>query len=229
MSASILQFSSQSFIALAKGFRICATDEAAGRCLAVSLDLGLAAHERLGLSTRLVKWRVIDDPRYLDHWAVMLDDERVIDLTRVQVDGNVRLVSRLSDYPSNYTEPRIYPAALLMHEYARHGSVGLGRLSSRFMLTCGMNLLHHDLGVALRALDVRLAMSSMRESGRFFGRLALGCLTRALDMRAREPVDRLTAEPDVSSRPSAVARIDQNVFFLRPRHALASITSVHWN
>jgi hypothetical protein len=222
MSASILQFSSHSLIALAHGMRLRTADEAAGRCLAVSLDLTLAAHEQLGLATRVVKWRVTDDPHFVDHWAVMLDDDRVIDLTRVQVDGNARLVSRLADYPANYCDPRVYPAALLMHDYAKYGSTGEGRLSNRFMWTCGIRLLSHDLLDAARIGDVGSALSSLRESARFMGRFIVGCATRALDARARRLVDRLTSVPDINSYVSlagAATGGDTNVFVFR-RHRL---------
>lgn len=75
----------------ARELRAPARPEVAGRCLAASLAFCRAAR-RHGVETRLVVWSVAGDREFLDHWAVMLANGLIVDLTRAQVDGRSDIV-----------------------------------------------------------------------------------------------------------------------------------------
>jgi len=185
---------------LARKFQILAADQAAGRCLSVSLEFALAARRQLGAEVQLVKWRVRDDPAYLDHWAVLLDNDTVVDLTHVQVDGSTKLVCRVTDYPSNYVNRCVYPAALLSAAYAARQAPHAARLSDGFLWTCGTRLLGHDLRASLRSLHGGRAVAALREFATFLACFAFGVLTRALERRASRLLGRLRPHADVSAR-----------------------------
>jgi hypothetical protein len=57
------------------------------------------------------------DPDFLEHWAVVLCKDQVVDLTRLQVDGRGGVVFALHDYPSNFVRRRVYPAHLFSPAY----------------------------------------------------------------------------------------------------------------
>ena len=94
-------------LAYAEDLRIDNRVDAQGRCLAASLELAAFAYS-LGFESRLVMWRVVDDPQYHDHWAVAVQPELVLDSTHVQVDGTTDVLQILRSYPSNYMPPRMY-------------------------------------------------------------------------------------------------------------------------
>jgi hypothetical protein len=149
---------------------------------------------------QLVKWRVKDDPAYVDHWAVLLDADNVVDLTRVQVDGSTKLVCRIGDYPANYVNRRIYPAALLGPAYAARRAPGAARLSNAFLWTCGTTLLRHDLSAALRRREWRGGRAALDEFATFLTCFTFSCLTRALERRARRLLGRLRPHAEPSAR-----------------------------
>lgn len=91
-------------------------EEAEGQCFASSLELGLIA-EDWGLTPSLVHWSIRNDRQYCEHWAVLMDDNVVIDLTRAQVDARPGNLFLLADYPASFGHPRIYPAAGILHLY----------------------------------------------------------------------------------------------------------------
>lgn len=190
----------QAFTSLARKFQIASADEAAGRCLSVSLEFALAARRLLDADVRLVKWRVKNDPAYLDHWAVLLDDDNVVDLTRVQVDGSTKLVCRIADYPANYVNRCVYPASLLAPAYMARRAPNAARLSNTFMWTCGTTLLRHDLAAALRRRDLRAVRAAVDEFTTFLVCLGFSSLTRALAKRASRLLGRLHPHAEPSAR-----------------------------
>ncbi len=120
-------------------------DEAFGRCLELSLSLAQAAHAS-GIEVELVLWSVTGDPHFLDHWAVRIDGNHVIDPTRVQVDGRIALLHAAADYPPNYVRMRRYPANLLLPLYVNRAVGRDGRLSQRFLWALRWRLFRYDIG-----------------------------------------------------------------------------------
>ena len=90
-------------------------DEAEGRCLwSVLMFAARAAENELFLY--LIRWSVRNDS-YIDHWAVRLNHWQVIDFTRAQIDKKRGYVFDVDDYPGNYQNRRVYPAALFLKHF----------------------------------------------------------------------------------------------------------------
>lgn len=96
-----------------------------------------------------------DDLDYLEHWAVVTEGGRVLDLTAVQVDGDPRPSRRVDEYPANYVRPRLYPASVVLsamsgdvltpdHRYLRWQLWGLN-----------LQLFRHDAAQALWSASPR--------------------------------------------------------------------------
>jgi len=183
-------------LSLAERMQLTTREEAAGHCLSVSLDFALAARQFYGEESRLIKWTVVGDPHYVDHWAVLLDDERVLDMTHVQVDGRRRLVSRIDSYPSNFCNARVYPAELLTGAYMESQGHETGRFTNRFIWTCGARLFRHDVTAALAAHHLHGLRVALGEGWRFLRLFLLGCMRRWLERRARQLVSRLHERAD---------------------------------
>lgn len=206
--ATVHDLSRSKLIALAPAFEITRADEAAGRCLSVSLDFALAARERFGIELDLVKWRVVGDLSYVDHWAVRLDEDTAIDLSHVQVDGSRRLVSPLADYPGHFQRRRIYPAASLLDAYVASLLTHDARLTNRFLWTCGTELLAHDLRRSWVSRDAGLALSALGELRTFLVLFCNGWLARSLERRAATLLARLNSQPDISARRTEAMPLD---------------------
>ncbi len=191
---------SQRLCALAAHFEIRRAEDAAGRSLTASLEFALAARRQLGIDVQLVKWNVRDARGDIDHWAVQLDHSRVLDLTRVGVDGSARLVCGIDDYPHGYQFRRPYPARPILEAYERHAVFGEVRMSTRFVLTCAAVLLGLDLRAARRGRDPHLAASAMQTFARAMTCLALGKLARTLERPLARLLRVLNDRPDVDAR-----------------------------
>ncbi|RQP26549.1 hypothetical protein [Piscinibacter terrae] len=198
--ATLHNINSKRLISLAERLQLTTQEEAAGHCLSVSLDFALAARQFYGVESRLIKWSVTDDRNYVDHWAVLLDDERVLDMTHVQVDGRATLVARIAGYPANFRDARVYPAELLTDAYLESQQQETGRLTNRFLWTCGSRLFRHDAKAAIAARDLAGLRVALRQGGQFLGLFLMGCMTRWLEARARHLMGRLRAQPDLSDR-----------------------------
>lgn len=175
---------------LAARHRLRSAVHARGRCFSVSLDLAQDAHKR-GLAVTLLRWRVMGQDDFVDHWAVRFDAERALDLSSVQFDPAGRLLQPISLYPAEFLDCREYPASLFLPTYARVALHRRGRLPLTFLSTVCTAMWRHDLGSALRRgalLDA--AVVSVRYAAR---RLVLGIerWRRKLERRER----RLRGEP----------------------------------
>ena len=207
-----LPFSARRLVTLARSFRAARVADARGQCLARSLDLALAAREQFGLELELVRWTVVGDPDFLDHWAVRLDATRTIDPTRVQVDGRRTLVGEIDAYPARFQRPRSYPAALLASAYQRSLSSTVDqRFTNAFARTCGVRLLRHDLGRAWHDRDVQGGLRAAAVYLQHLRCLAWIAATRALERRSAELLLRLhrAALPAPCAAMRAPARIEQ--------------------
>jgi hypothetical protein len=93
--------------------------QAQGRCMTTALAFCHAALQE-NVAAEVVVWAVKGDPDFLDHWAVLLGHHRVVDLTRMQVDGRTDLSYTLEDYPANFARRRVYPAQIFMPIFEAH-------------------------------------------------------------------------------------------------------------
>jgi hypothetical protein len=198
--ATLHNINTRRLISLAERLQLTKADEAAGHCLSVSLDFALAAKQFYGEDSRLIKWSVAGDRNHVDHWAVLLDDERVLDMTHVQVDGRTTLVARIASYPANFHHARVYPAELLTGAYLESQEHGTGRFTNRFLWICGSRLFRHDMKAALAARDMARLQVALGQGVQFLGLFLMGCMTRWLEGRARHLMGRLHAQPDLSDR-----------------------------
>lgn len=189
--------STRRLVLLAERLQLTTAEEAAGHCLSVSLDFALAARQFYGLESRLVKWTVVGDRHYVDHWAVLLDDEHVLDMTHVQVDGRNTLVASIDSYPAHFRMARTYPAELLTDAYIESQEHGTGRFTSRFLWTCGARLFAHDLQAAFVSRELSNFGMALRQGAQFLGLFLMGCMTRWLEARARRLMRRLHDHPGV--------------------------------
>ena len=192
--------SRQRLVSLARRFETGRAGDAAGRCLSLSLEVALAARAQLGIDVQLVTWHVVGDPTYIDHWAVLLDDQTVIDPTRVQVDGRRRLLSPLADYPGHFSNRRVYPASLLLDAYAESETRGGTRLTNSFLWTCGTRQLRFDLAAAWRERKLGRAAAALSQARTFASCFVIGALTRAIEKRMLTLMGRLHTQPDLSAR-----------------------------
>jgi hypothetical protein len=87
-------------------------EDAMGKCFLSSVEFAIAFSKYAEL--RLIRWEVKDDVHYCEHWAVGISDSEVIDLTRVQVDGNTEVLHQISSYPANYTQMKQYPVSVVL-------------------------------------------------------------------------------------------------------------------
>lgn len=165
----------QVLLQLARRFHLTAHGEAVGRCFAAALGLAQAAREH-GIAVELVRWQVAGDRDFCDHWVVACGDGMVIDLTRVQVDGNTGLLHPVSSYPANYRNLRRYAACLLLPLFEQVRNNEQDRMPFAFMWQSGLALVRHDVKSAYRARQWRRFCRSLDEMAIFAARMVLGTL-----------------------------------------------------
>ncbi|HEY8024067.1 MAG TPA: hypothetical protein VIF60_05840 [Burkholderiaceae bacterium] len=151
---------------LGKRFHIADPKEAFGRCFAATLEFAACADGH-GYETQLIRWQVAHDPDFCDHWAILFHESTVLDLTRVQVDGNPDLVHKLDTYPANYHHPRRYPSAILLQNFQRLTESRLGRLPFWFMWDCGVAMVCYDIRSAIKARHFGEFVQSLVGAARF--------------------------------------------------------------
>jgi len=168
---------------LAARHRLRSPVQARGRCFSASLDLALDAQKR-GVSVTLLRWRVVGDDDFVDHWAVRFDDQQALDLSSVQFDPAGRLLQPMALYPEPFIDRRDYPASLFLPTYARVALHRRGRLPLPFLSSVCTAMWRHDIGLALG----RFALFEAAEvSLRFLARrLVLGIERWRRDLERRE-------------------------------------------
>ena len=159
--------------------------DAKGMCFYSSLKFALDAQQR-GETVQLVRWELVDDDDFCDHWAVYWTEDRVIDLSYRQFSPHSSaLVHKIEDYPSNCLRPRVYPAHLLLGRFARLEDLGGGRrLPVSFMIASGWALFKHDLSQSGQQPGSR--MMAALYSSRMLMRTAYKCTVSALLERFKE-------------------------------------------
>lgn len=138
-------------------------------CFQATLALGREAR-RLSLEERVtfIRWRVLRDVNFLEHWALALDDGSVLDMTAVQVDGNPNPLRSVEGYPANYVRPRRYPIALVLAVMERDVLEPGKNYSRRLLWVLHRRLFRHEAGHALRACSPRAlcnAVAALVRSG----------------------------------------------------------------
>jgi hypothetical protein len=132
----------------------------------------------LGLEGRVafVRWRVCRDLNFLEHWALVLDNARVLDMTAIQVDGNPDPLRRLAGYPENYVRPRQYPVSIVMNVMDRHVPEPDRHFSRRLLWGLHLRLFRHDIGNAFRERSPLALIDGTRELVRRGTTLCMGYL-----------------------------------------------------
>jgi hypothetical protein len=113
---SLLGVSGKRLARIAQALRARTAAQAKGHCFSSSMEFCLAARNE-NVNAELVVWSVKGDPDFLEHWAVKLSKDQIVDLTRMQVDGRSGVHFALDDYPANFVRRRIYPAHLFLPAY----------------------------------------------------------------------------------------------------------------
>ncbi len=165
----------QALLRLAGIFHQTAYGDAVGRCFAAALGLAQVARER-GITVELIRWQVLGDRDFCDHWVVASDNGTVIDLTRVQVDGDAGLLHPISSYPDNYCNMRRYSALLLLPLFEQLQVSDQDRMPFAFMWQSGLALIRHDVRSAYRARQWRRFFRCADEMVIFACRMILGTL-----------------------------------------------------
>ena len=173
--------------AVARAGCLASLAEARGMCFQATLNLAREA-QRLGFGSRaeFIRWDVVKDVDFLEHWALTLDDGRVLDMTAMQVDGDAQPVRHVDDYPVNYVRPRRYPAALIL------GAIdSVGTPSGRHYPCATLWMLHkrlfaHEAAAALRARSIRHGLDAVAAVMRTAFKLSLvGLLEHAIRRMSR--------------------------------------------
>jgi hypothetical protein len=122
MAFPVPSASGKRLLRIAQALRARTPAQAKGFCYASTMEFSLAARQE-GLHADVVVWSVRDDPDFLEHWAVLLGKDQVVDLTRQQVDGRNGVSFHVDDYPANFVRRRVYPAQLFLPGYEAQLSV----------------------------------------------------------------------------------------------------------
>jgi hypothetical protein len=206
----------------ATALRAHTVEQAFGRCLELSLNLAQAA-QASGIEVELVLWSVTGDRHFLDHWAVRVDGQQVIDPTRVQVDGRIALLHAAADYPPNYVRMRRYPAELLLPLYSARSVGRDGKLSQSFLWALRWRLFRYDVGrgpvlhsfhrlthAVLSTLKFFLCDSARRMRDRLESRRDAIVTRRAIAGSAPSPTARCRTRSATASTASPRAAVARN-------------------
>ncbi len=96
---------------LAEKYKVQLASDATGRSLSKSLAFARSVKSR-GFDVTLIRWTMLRDEKFSDHWAIKLDNEFALDLTSIQFDTEGAVLQRIKGYPANYVYPTQYPSKL---------------------------------------------------------------------------------------------------------------------
>ncbi len=168
-------------------FHLTTPQEAFGRCFAAALGIADSAYHH-GIKVELVRWQVVGDRDFCDHWALVCGEGTVIDPTRVQVDGKTDLVQPMASYPRHYRNPRRYPAELLLPMFAQLAVEEEQRIPLRFMWGSGIALVRHDMRRAWQARQWRAWSSGIGQMAHVAWRTTLGALQHQWILPPQNPM-----------------------------------------
>jgi hypothetical protein len=118
---------------------------AGGRCFSASLAFASAAKHK-GILVSLIRWTVLHDEQFADHWAIRLNEHFAVDLTSIQFDTSGEVLQRISSYPPNFVSLREYPFEIFSNLYTREFNAY--RFSARMMWGFYKTMLRYDLRCA---------------------------------------------------------------------------------
>ena len=127
---------------LARRMKIRNRRQAVGRCFGTSLACAAAAN-RKGVHVSLIRWKVLNDREYADHWAIRFSETLALDLTSAQFDVHADVVQNIETYPDNFMEPMEYPFGLFAEVCANNSD--LKQLTTKSMLGVYVRMFIHDI------------------------------------------------------------------------------------
>ena len=127
---------------LSKSLRDTNQRSASGRCFGSCLTLGREAEKR-EIPLKLIRWKVLNDKDYADHWAVRFNETFTIDLTSVQFDKSGEVLQKVSAYPQNFSSMREYPFEIFSEIYQKEPDPQ--KFSSKTMWDFYKAMLFYDL------------------------------------------------------------------------------------
>ena len=191
MQIPYVQIQMSCLMTMAAMLRAKTLDEAHGRCFSLSLDLCAQATQQ-DIPVDLIVWQIAHDKQFLEHWAVLIEKSKVIDLSRVQIDDKKGLVFDIDDYPENFHSPRIYPSSLFLSQYVMNRSEENDRLASRFFWKSRMALCRYDIVLAIRSSKISQMFDAICALAKFCMLHPLNSLLRRLEGRKQKLLKRLT-------------------------------------
>lgn len=117
-----------------------------GLCFWACLVFAELAEEE-NIKINLVRWKVVGDRHFSEHWAVALNNDKVADFTRAQVDGRNTTIHKIDDYPPNYYSWRHYPADLFLEDFKKKAKKfeHTGLMPDDFLLSALVKIGKYDL------------------------------------------------------------------------------------
>lgn len=86
-------------------------DKACGCCFDASLSFALELSQK-GQQLVLIRWRVLHDLKFADHWAIKLNENFSVDLTSIQFDTAGEVLQKIESYPQNFVSRMEYPVEI---------------------------------------------------------------------------------------------------------------------
>jgi len=95
MCSDFVQFSDEEefILRIAKKMRESGGYDSRGRCFGASLAFA-SVLRHLGFQASLIRWKVLYDNQFADHWAVRLNHDFAIDLTSLQFEAQGEVLQK---------------------------------------------------------------------------------------------------------------------------------------
>jgi hypothetical protein len=159
---------------LAKKLKIQNNGNVDGHCLYMSLLFAKTA-KRQGISVSLLRWTVLRDDQFADHWAVKFSDDVALDLTSIQFDPKGTILQKINAYPGNFVHPMTYPATIFADAQLPRGDLLRFPISTMWVLY--KKIFKQDIRSAYKAKTLH----RMPRIGLQFIKQGLSLLMRCLD------------------------------------------------
>ncbi len=118
MCSDFVQFSDEEefILRIAKKMRESGGYDSRGRCFGASLAFA-SVLRHLGFQASLIRWKVLYDNQFADHWAVRLNHDFAIDLTSLQFEAQGEVLQKIKSYPANFVSLREYPFEIFLDQF----------------------------------------------------------------------------------------------------------------
>ncbi len=163
-----------------------------GTCLHATMELAAEAR-RLGLHGHacVVRWCVRQDSEFLEHWALLLENGRVLDTTATQVDGDSRALRKLDEYPESYQRPRSYPIETVLGVIDNEVLTADDRYPRQLIWKLHRHLFQHDARKAALSMAPRELYKAFAAILRCGIALSISCLIESAVARANTLAHRI--------------------------------------